>query len=147
MPILAALMRITGIFYALIGISLCMTLQTGCAGGTRPEETIPEKTLATATNVLNARCPEMVDKETRLDSVLLSQEGHLVYYYTLPNKDEPGINPMAFTAFLLPAIIDNVRSNPDLKMHRDSSITMVFIYRDRNGEFVTEIPLAPERYR
>lgn len=142
MPILAALMRITGIFYALIGISLCMTLQTGCA-----DKSVPEKTLATATNVLNARCPEMVDQETRLDSVLLSPEGKLTYHYTLLYREKSTINVKSFSGFLMPSIVNNVRLNPDLKMHRDSSVTMVFIYLDRNGEFVTEIPLTPERYR
>ena len=126
-----------------------MILQTGCTGKTSQEETISEKpkTLASATAFINDRCPEVVDTETRLDSVLLSQEDQLIYYYTLPNKESSGINPSAFNAFLLTEIIDNVRSNPDLRMHRDSSITFVFNYRDRKGELISEFSVAPERYR
>lgn len=89
----------------------------------------------------------MVDTETRLDSVRLSRENQLSYYYTLPNKESSGINPSAFNAFLLAGIIDNVRSNPDLRMHRDSSITFVFNYRGRNGKLITEFSVGPERYR
>ena len=103
------------------------------------------KTLATATEFINDRCPEMVYPETPLDSVILSPEGLLSYYYTLPNKDKSGINAAVFTGFLLPEIIDNVRSNPDLRMHRDSSVTVVFNYRDRKGELITEFSLEPER--
>ena len=142
-------MKIAEISYALMGFALCITLQTACTGNRTPEETVPAKpnTLASATELINDRCPEMVDPETRLDSVLLSRENQLSYYYTLPNKGSRGINPNSFTAFLLPGIIDNLRSNPDLRMHRDSSITFVFNYRGRNGELITEFSVGPERYR
>ena len=142
-------MKITGILYALFGLSLCITLQTACSGEASPEAlpSTKPKTLAAATKLINDECPKMVDPESRLDSVLLSQEGLLSYYYTLPNKDNPAINPTSFTAFLLPGIIDNIRSNPDLKMHRDSSITMVFNYRSRSGEFITEFSVGPQMYR
>ena len=142
-------MKITEISYALMGFALCITLQTACTGNTSPGETLPAKpnTLASATELINDRCPEMVDPETRLDSVRLSLEGQVYYYYTLPNKVSSGINPSSFTAFLLPGIIENVRSNPDLRMHRDSSITLVFNYRGRNGELITEFSVGPQRYR
>ena len=142
-------MKIAEISYALMGLALCITLQTACTGNRTPEETVPAKpnTLASATEIINDRCPEMVDPETRLDSVLLSREGQLIYNYTLPNQESRGINPNSFTAFLLPGIIDNLRSNPDLRMHRDSSITFVFNYRGRNGKLITEFSVGPERYR
>ena len=89
----------------------------------------------------------MVDPESRLDSVLLSNRDHLTYYYTLTERDKLDINPAAFKAYLLPGIIDNIRSNPELRMHRDSSVTVVFNYLDRNGELITEFSVGPERYR
>ena len=84
-------MKITRIFYALMGISLCITFQTACTGKTGPEDGTTEKTtlenpntLASATEAINRRCPEWIDQESRLDSVSLAQDGHLYYYYTLP---------------------------------------------------------------
>ena len=141
-------MKNTGLLYSLVGLSFYLILQTGCTGNTSPEVTVPEKpkSLASATALINDRCPEMIDPETRLDSVLLNQEDQLIYYYTLPNQESSGINPSAFQAFLLTNIIDNVRSNPDMRMHRDSSITFVFNYRGRNGEHISEFSVAPERY-
>jgi len=126
-----------------------MTLQTACTGKTASEETTPEKanTLASVTEIINSRCPEMVDPESRLDSVLFSDGGHLAYYYTLIERDKININPAAFNAYLLPGIIDNIRRNPELRMHRDSSVTMVFNYRDRQGEFIMEFLVGPDRYR
>jgi len=82
-----------------------------------------------------------------MDSVNLSQEGELYFYYTLPNKLKSGINPQAFTAFMLPEIVRNVRVNRDLKMHRDSSVMMKFNYRDQNGELIADFALSPEGYR
>jgi len=142
-------MKITGILFTLLGLSLCMTLYTGCTGNTSSEEisSTKPKTLASATEFINDRCPEWVDPESRLDSVKLSQDGELYYYYTLPNKMSSSINPSSFTAFLLPGIIENVRYNPDLRMHRDSSLTFIFHYTGRGGELITEFKVGPERYK
>jgi len=142
-------MKITKISYFLLGLALCITLHTACTGNTSPDETNPAKptTLASATKLINDRCPEVVDPETRLDSVRLSRENQLIYYYTLPNKGSSSINPNAFNAFLLTGIIENVRLNPDLRIHRDSSIIFIFNYRDRYGELITEFSVGPERYR
>jgi len=142
-------MKITGILFTLLGLSLCMTLYTGCAGNTSSEEisSTKPKTLASATKLINDRCPEWVDPESRLDSVSLSLEGEMYYYYNLPNKVSSSINASSFTAFLLPEIIRNVRSNPDLRIHRDSSLTFIFNYTGRGGELITEFKVGPERYK
>ena len=89
----------------------------------------------------------MVDPKTMLDSVLLSDEGELVYYNTLPNRDGRAIDAITFEACLIPGIIENVRYSPRLSMHRDSSITMVFNYRDRAGEPIVTFSLHPNQYR
>jgi hypothetical protein len=142
-------MRINRTLFAFAAISFCMALQTGCTGKAALEETNQERThtLASATEEINKRCPEWVDTESRLDSVKLLQKKQLHYYYTLPNKENASIGSNAFTAFLLPKIIENIHYNPDLKMHRDSGVVMYFIYHDRNGELITEFSVGPERYR
>ncbi len=142
-------MKITGILFTLLGLSLCMTLHTGCTGKTSSEDTswTKPKTLASATELINDRCPEWVDPESRLDSVLLSQENQIYYYYALPNKNGHDINPVSFNAFLLPGIIENIQSNPDLRMHRDSSLTFIFNYTGRGGELISEFMVGPERYK
>lgn len=103
--------------------------------------------LDAATEILNRNCPEMIDPETRLDSVIFSEEGQLFYYYTLTEREESKIDPTAFTAYMIPEVISNVRKNPYLKMHRDSSVTIVFDYRDRDGVFVAEFFIGPKDYR
>jgi hypothetical protein len=145
-------MKITGLVYNLLGTILILTFQTGCAGDSdhgkrHARRAIPERNLVTATSRLNSRTPEMIDPETRLDSVLLSDEGHLTYYYTLIGRDKRTINEDAFQGYIFPLIVNNIHANPDLRMHRDSGVVMDFYYRDRNGEPVTEISIGPDRYR
>ena len=142
-------MSISKCIFVLLGIALGISLLTGCKGKDKwtPEDGLPwiAKDLASATALINNNCPEWVDPETRLDSVSLFRDS-LTFYYSLPNKVRNTFNTEAFTAYLLPGIIDNIQSNTRLKMHRDSSIAMIFFYRDRHGEFVTSFTVGPERY-
>ncbi len=130
--------------YFLAGLFLVLALQTGCKRKNYIEEGLPwvPDNLLEATELINNKCPEWVDPESRLDSVLLLPEG-LTFYYSLPNKERSAFDPNAFKAFLLPEIIENIQTNHRLKMFRDSSITMVFNYLDRNGELVTEFSVKP----
>ena len=141
-------MKNSRINLALLGFSLMLLLQAACTGNPNPVESLPwiPKDLASTAEQMNSKCPEMVDPESRLDSVILLQET-LSFYYTLPSKDKTGVGANAFRAFLMPGIIDNIRTNPRMEMFRDSSITMTFNYRDRSGELITEFSVEPELYR
>jgi len=141
-------MKILGYTLTLPGILLMIMFQAACTGNPNPVERLPwvPTDLASAARLINDKCPEMIDPETRLDSVLLLPE-RLSYFYTLPNKDKLEIEPAAFRAYLIPEIIENIRTNPKMEMFRDSSIVLDFYYRDRDGELITEFPVKPEQYR
>lgn len=128
-------------------LSFLMLLQLACSGNREPVDSLPwvPTDLASSARVLNDRCPEMIDPESRLDSVLLLEQG-LCFYYTLPNKLKDEIPTGPFTAYLLPGIVDNIQTNPKMEMFRDSSVLMLFRYLDRNGELITEFSVGPERY-
>jgi len=135
-------MKKTGLFFTLMGTALFLLIQTSCK-----TDPVPVKSLASETSLLNGKCPEMVDEETRLDSVVLSTEGKLVYFYTMTQRTSESVNGQVFKAYLIPAILKNVRYNGSLRMFRDSSVSMDFNYRDRNGVFVTEISIEPAQYQ
>lgn len=141
-------MKSASFIFALLGISFIIFLQAACTGNKEPMEELPwiPTDLASATKIINDRCPEWVDPESRLDSVLLLPEG-LTFYYSLPNKLRSTFDPKAFKAYLIPVIIDNIQGNYNLTMHRDSSLTMFFTYLDGNGDFITEISVEPEMYQ
>jgi hypothetical protein len=71
----------------------------------------------------------------------------LCFYYTLPAKERAAIASAAFQAYLITGIIDNIRTNPRMEMFRDSSVVMLFNYRDRNSELITEFSVGPKQYR
>lgn len=129
------------------GFYILILLQLACSNNREPVDGLPwiPKDLASSARVLNDRCPEMIDPESRLDSVLLLEEG-LSFYYTLPNKEKDAIPSGPFTAYILPGIVDNIQTNPRMEMFRDSSVVMLFRYLDRNGELITEFSVGPERY-
>lgn len=135
------------ILYVLAGLFLLLALLNGCKPKNYVEEGLPwvPKNLAESTELLNRNCPEWIDPESRLDSVVLSPEG-LTFYYSLPNKLRSTFNADAFKAYLLPEIIDNIQTNYRLKMHRDSSIIMIFNYLDQDGELITDITVKPAGY-
>jgi hypothetical protein len=141
-------MKASKIIYALLGSCMIIMLQSACTGNPNPVESLPwvPTNLASAAKQINDKCPEWVDPETHLDSVVLMPEG-LKYFYTLPNKDKSGIASNAFNAYLMPRIIDNIRTNYRLEMFRDSSITILFNYLDRKGELITDFSVGPEQYR
>ena len=141
-------MKNSGKLLVLLGFSLVLLLQAACTGNPNPVESLPwvPRDLASAAEQLNSKCPEMVDPESRLDSVLLLTEG-LSFFYTLPNKEKSGISGQAFRAYLMPGIIDNIRTNPRMAMFRDSSVTMIFNYRDRSGGLITEFSVEAKHYR
>lgn len=145
-------MKIHQIFLSLTGMALVLIFHTSCTGETNSkkrgsENVIPVRNLTTVTAKLNGGCPEMVDEDTRLDSILFIQEGLLSYNYTLFKQDKSSINETVFQAYLIPRILNNVHANRDLKMYRDSSVTFVFNYWDRNGVLITEFTLGPEKYQ
>ena len=129
------------------GLFLLMLFQLACTGNREPVDHLPwiPRDLASSARVLNDRCPEMIDPESRLDSVLLLENG-LTFYYTLPNKVKDEIPSGPFTAYILPGIVDNIQTNPRMEMFRDSSVVMFFRYLDRNGQLITEFSVGPERY-
>jgi len=50
------------------------------------------------------------------------------------------------TNYLEPLIVNNIKSNPDIKVFRDNKATMSYYYKDKNGEFVIKISVTPDKY-
>ena len=102
--------------------------------------------LAAAASEVNKSCPMMVDKETRLDNAVSFPGPTFQYNYTLVNYVKDSINADQLQKALQPGILNNVKSNPDLKIYRDHKVTMVYAYNDKNKVFITKINITPEMY-
>ena len=116
----------------------------GSCGGRKGSD--GDHPLVTAALQFNASCPRMIDMDTRLDSGFFIPDSTFQFDYTLLNYDSNQVDAAALALYLKPRIRSNVRVNPEMKVQRDHQVTMVFHYRDRNGNFVTRIHLTPEEY-
>lgn len=96
---------------------------------------------------LNESCPVMVDEDTRLDNATVLPGNIFQYNYTMINSVRDEINIPELENYLEPLLVDNVKTNPDLKIYRDNNITMIYHYKDKFGEAVMKILVTPEKYK
>jgi hypothetical protein len=100
-----------------------------------------------AASELNKSCPIMVDQYTRLDNALALPENAFQYNYTLVDLTKAEVNLDTVRKYIEPGLINNAKTNPDLKIYRDNKITMIYNYRDKNGEFIIKFSVTPEQYK
>ena len=119
-------------------------LLTACKEKAAPVEMDPVERLASR---INFKCPFMVDVDTRMDSVYIWPDSTFQYSYTLVNQDKDNIDIRGLTAYIGSQLMETVRHSSTMKLHRDHELRLVFYYRDRNGEFVTQVIIEPEDYQ
>jgi len=105
-----------------------------------------DKTMMQAASQINQSCPIMVDQETRLDNAVAMPGKIFQYNYTLVNLAKDSINISGLESYIKPMILNNVKTNPDMKSFRDNKITMTYTYKDKDGVFITRIEITPEMY-
>lgn len=105
-----------------------------------------DKAMMEAASELNKTCPIMVDQDTRLDNAVALPGNIFQYNYTLVNLYKSEVNIDTVKKYFEPGIINNVKTNPDLKVYRDNKVTMAYYYKDKNGEFVLKISVTPDMY-
>ncbi len=105
-----------------------------------------DKILVNTASEINKTCPLQVDQYTRLDNTVALPNNTFQYNYTLINTSKSEVNIDTVKKYIEPDIINNVKTSPDLKLFRDNHTTMVYNYRDKNGEFVHKIVITPEMY-
>jgi hypothetical protein len=105
-----------------------------------------DKVMMQAASELNKNCPVMVDEQTRLDNTVALPNNSFQYNYTLINLKKLEVNLDTIKKYVEPGIINNVKTNPDMKIQRDNKTTIIFYYKDMNGEFVHKISVTPDMY-
>lgn len=105
-----------------------------------------DKQMMKAASQINESCPIMVDQETRLDNAIALPGNILQYNYTLVHLVKDSVNIMDFESYIRPQIVNNIKTNPNMKAYRDNKITMAYNYKDMNGTFITKITVKPQEY-
>jgi len=105
-----------------------------------------DKAMMEAASEINKSCPFMVDQYTRLDNVVALPNNTFQYNYSLINMNKEDVDIVGLTNYLEPTIVNNVKTNPDLKAYRDNKTTMAYYYKDKNGNFITKIEVSEDKY-
>ncbi len=106
-----------------------------------------DKVLMNAASEINKSLPIMVDSETQLDNTIALPNNIFQYHYTLINNTVDEIDIEEMENGLKQMLANNMRNNPDMKTFRENNVTMNYMYKDRNGNFITKISITPSEYK
>jgi hypothetical protein len=95
---------------------------------------------------INQNCPMVIDSETRLDNTIGGPGKMFMYNYTLVNMSKDEIDIPQFKTYIEPRVINNARTNNDMRSFRDNKVEMVYKYFDKNGVFVFDVRVLPDHY-
>ena len=134
-------MKLTN-YLTFIFISLTIsTFLTSCSNNA-----IIDKGLMKASSEINKNCPFMVDQETRLDNTTALAGNKFQVNYTMVNVDKDTFNIDSFHDDIELSVVNHAKTSPDFKPFRDDRVTIIYKYKDYQGNFLTEIEVKPEDY-
>jgi len=111
------------------------------------KSTSPNKTLMEAAGNANRNLPIMLDSETRLDSMMPTDNKTFRSTYTLVNMETGKVDTTAMKSRVEPYIINTVKTSPEMESQRQQEITFVFYYKDKNGNYLFSIVVTPDKYK
>ncbi len=97
-------------------------------------------------NEINRNCPINVDAYTILKNAIVLPNKTFQYNYMLVGVSKEEVNLEILKELVFPPILQNAKTNPDMKIIRDNQVTLKYYYTDENGAFVTEYVVEPEMY-
>jgi hypothetical protein len=126
--------KLSVLFSVLLLLSAC--------GGERRQAPLEE-----VVSEVNAKCPVMVDSETRIDGVELRGDSMLRYSYTLVNLEAEGLDTAQFRQLMWPGLVANIRVTGSMQQLRDAGVVFEYLYKDKNGKQACLFTIRPADYR
>ncbi len=105
-----------------------------------------DKVMMQAASELNKTCPIMVDQNTRLENAIALPNNTFQYNYTLVELTKAEVNLDTLKKYIEPAIQNNVKTSPSMKIYRDNKTTLIYYYKDKDGLFVYKFSITPDMY-
>jgi hypothetical protein len=106
-----------------------------------------DKVLMATASEINKTCPIMVDQYTRLENALALPNKTFQYNYTIIGIDRSQISIDTLEKYVKPGIINNIRTNPEMKELRDQKTTMIYYYKDEQGAYIHKFVITPDMYK
>lgn len=105
-----------------------------------------DKMMVKISNDMNKNCPYMVDKETRLDNTA-AVGNTIAYNYTLINMGINEIDLASIKNYMEQTLVNNTKTNPDMKVFRENNATIDYNYKDKDGVFLFKVQVTPDKYK
>ena len=99
-------------------------------------------------NTFNAKCPMMLDKETRLDNIVCLDKS-VAYNYTLVNTLKSNLTDEDILYFKITQakLMNNfVKTNPNMSYIKQFNLRLDYNYSDKDQKFITTVSTTPKEY-
>lgn len=106
-----------------------------------------DKVMIEMASEISKHCPIMVDNITRLDNAIAMPNNVFQYNYTIVATVKDSIKIDEAKSIMEPRIINNVKTEPNMKYMRDHKTTINYNYKDKAGVFLFTISVKPEQYQ
>jgi len=135
------------IFWTVLGITAATVLQVFIreALESKARFTI-DKSLVKMVNEANKSLPMTVDSDTRLDAAQVLPGRTIQYVYTLVNYSKEEIDSQIFVDEMRPTMQNSIKTLSDMKTLRDSSVTFVYLYLDKDGKETAKLRFEKKDY-
>ena len=104
-----------------------------------------EAQLIKMTNEINKKCPLMMDSEIRLDNAGAYRK-NIYYYCTFINCSISEVDVKYLIYKLKPALLNDIKTKPDMKFLRDHKVNIIYNYRDKSGIHIVSFKFTPKDY-
>jgi len=105
-----------------------------------------DKALMHSASEINKSCPIMVDAVTRLDNAIAMPSNSFQYNYTIMSMEKMAVDTLQIKSKLEPQILRLLKTNPQMKDMRDGKVTMIYYYKDKNGDYLFQIAVTHQQY-
>ena len=128
---------------AVVGVSIAMAVSSLFT----QNNYLSDKDLLKEVQKGNSMCPIMVDEFTRIDSFSMPKSKTFMQHGTAIGIVKEEANLDTIRKYIETSLLDNTRTNPQLKPARNSKVTFIYSFNDMNGEVFYEYIVTPEMYK
>jgi hypothetical protein len=131
--------------FVLVPLSFLLFLQFSC-NNTSDNKGVDNVDMTKVANEINKKCPMTVDSITRLDNTAALFNNTFEYNFTILNADKADYDTNLLKEVVKLSALNNIKTNPQSKIFRDNSTSILYVYYDMNGSYLCNILLTPEEY-
>lgn len=105
-----------------------------------------DATLMLSAKTVNLMCPQMVDSDTRLDSVTTKPGRNYFYHYTAINLDRDSLDIDMACEIMKETILENMKGDISMAEFGKNDVTLHFNFNDKNALELCRIRVEPNEW-